>query len=166
MKTQFWSSICTHQQASVLLILSADVCSRPVKLRQIKSQWKIKEPWEYSTPEGQRGWNSYWPLWKKVGWFSEIWLDVENPLKGGRVDKLISKQNYVSAFTWAETNAFTSLQVKFFCMCDWGLEVVIPLKVHSCVKQAVMYFSPASQLSCAVHQQSVNALSLVLCRAE
>lgn len=35
------ASVCRNQQATVLSILSADVCSRLVKLR--KRHWKIKE---------------------------------------------------------------------------------------------------------------------------
>lgn len=35
------ASVCRNQQATVLSILSADVCSRLVKLR--KRDWKIKE---------------------------------------------------------------------------------------------------------------------------
>lgn len=37
------SSACGNQQATAPSILSADVCSRPVKLREIKRHWKIKE---------------------------------------------------------------------------------------------------------------------------
>lgn len=37
------ASVWRNQQATVLSILSADVCSRLVKLRKIKRHWKIKE---------------------------------------------------------------------------------------------------------------------------
>lgn len=37
------ASVCRNQQATVLSILSADVCLRLVKLRKIKRHWKIKE---------------------------------------------------------------------------------------------------------------------------
>lgn len=53
-KPQFRYSACRNQQATVLFVLSADVCSRPVKLRQIKRHWKIKEARFYSSTEGGR----------------------------------------------------------------------------------------------------------------
>lgn len=43
---------CRNQQATALLVLSADVCSRPVKLREIKRHWKIKEVRLCSSTEG------------------------------------------------------------------------------------------------------------------
>lgn len=107
----FWSSICGNQQASVHFILSADACSRPVKLRQIKSQWKIKEAWEYSTTEkqGEAETAIDWCGKKTQVALRDRARKILKTHLRKRVDKLISKQDSLSAFTLDETNAFATL---------------------------------------------------------
>lgn len=68
-----------------------------------------------------------------------------------RVEKLISKHDYLSSFTSDETCVHHTSQVKFFGMCDWESEVIIPLKAQTCVLKPgshLFFTSFTAQLYC------------------
>lgn len=82
-------SVCKNQQATVRLVLSADVCSRPVKLREIKRHWKIKEVRFYSSTEegGERGFTNHWLPWKQDELLSHRHNIVDNKYRDYRYNK-------------------------------------------------------------------------------